>query len=112
MSDDLTQSIDPLFQEIRQLIDTAKQRRNHPAVLENWQPHPSRGIARAAGRIWQTGNPQPLPTTHPNLRQRLDRETTAATFPDEQIVSAVRRQLTWTHIKTLMCRAARGFHTL
>ena len=24
------------------------------------------------------------------------------TFPDEQIVSALRRQLTWTHIKTLM----------
>jgi hypothetical protein len=26
----------------------------------------------------------------------------AETFPDQQIVSALRRQLSWTHIKTLM----------
>jgi predicted component of type VI protein secretion system len=41
MSDDLTRSIDPLFQEIRQLIDTAKQRAavaiNAEITLLYWQ---------------------------------------------------------------------------
>jgi predicted nuclease of restriction endonuclease-like (RecB) superfamily len=123
MSDDLTrwqslserESIDPLFQEIRQLIDTAKQRAavaiNAEITLLYWQIGNRIQTEVLQGQRGEYGKQEIV-----NLSQRLtqtygkgwsERQLRhclrfAATFPDEQIVSALRRQLTWTHIKTLM----------
>lgn len=115
MSDDLTRSIDPLFQEIRQLIDTAKQRAavaiNAEITLLYWQIGNRIQTEVLQGQRGEYGKQEIV-----NLSQRLtqtygkggsERQLRhclrfAATFPDEQIVSALRRQLTWTHIKTLM----------
>jgi len=49
----------------------------------------SEGLTASHGRGWSTKQ----------LRHCL---RTAETFPEEQIVSAVRRLLSWTHIKTIM----------
>ena len=123
MSDDLTrwqslserESIDPLFQEIRQLIDTAKQRAavaiNAEITLLYWQIGNRIQTEVLQGQRGEYGKQEIV-----NLSQRLtqtygkgwsERQLRhclrfAVTFPDEQIVSALRRQLTWTHIKTLM----------
>jgi DUF1016 N-terminal domain len=107
MSDDLTRSIDPLFQEIRQLIDTAKQRAavaiNAEITLLYWQIGNRIQTEVLQGQRGEYGKQEIV-----NLSQRLtqtygkgwsERQLRhclrfAATFPDEQIVSAVRRQLT------------------
>jgi predicted nuclease of restriction endonuclease-like (RecB) superfamily len=112
---DLLQPSEPLFQEIRQLIDAAKQRAavaiNTEITLLYWQighriqteilqgqraeygkqiiVSLSRQLTQTYGRGW--GEKQ--------LRHCLH---FSEIFPDEQIVSALRRQLSWTHIKTLI----------
>jgi phosphoribosylformimino-5-aminoimidazole carboxamide ribonucleotide (ProFAR) isomerase len=112
---DLLQPSEPLFQEIRQLIDAAKQRAavaiNTEITLLYWQighriqteilqgqraeygkqiiVSLSRQLTQTYGKGW--GEKQ--------LRHCLH---FSEIFPDEQIVSALRRQLSWTHIKTLI----------
>lgn len=104
-----------LVADIRQLIDSARQRAavavNAELTLLYWQvgrriqaevlkgeraaygqqivPALAAQLTAAYGRGW--GEKQ--------LRHCL---RAAETFPDEAIVSALRRQLSWTHIKTLM----------
>lgn len=115
MSDDLLQPSGQLFQEVRQLIDAAKQRAalaiNAELTLLYWQVgkrikvevlkdtraeygkqiinNLSTRLTRKYGRGW----------SEKQLRHCLH---FATTFSDESIVSALRRQLSWTHIKTLM----------
>lgn len=115
MSDDLTQPSDRLFQEIRQLIDVAKQRAavaiNAEITLLYWQIGKRIQIEVLQGQRAEYGKQiivclsQKLTQTYgkgwseKQLRHCLH---FAETFPDEQIVSTLRRQLSWTHIKTLM----------
>ncbi|WP_299735469.1 PDDEXK nuclease domain-containing protein [uncultured Endozoicomonas sp.] len=106
---------DPLFGEIKDLIQSAKQRAavavNAELTLLYWQvgqrintevlkgeradygkeiiTELAKQLTAAFGRGWS--NKQ----LHHCLRF-------AETFPDPEIVSAVRRQLSWTHIKTLI----------
>ena len=117
----LNSSIEPepsgreLFSEIRALIDGAKQRAaiaiNAEITLLYWQVglriqseilHDRRAeygkhiivqlserLTQAYGRGW----------SEKQLRHCVH---LVETFPDEQIVSTLRRQLSWTHLKTLM----------
>jgi hypothetical protein len=114
MNNDLTQN-NPLFQEIRQLIDAAKHRAavavNAELSLLYWQVGKriqteilqdqraeygkqiiatlSQQLTQAYGKGW--GEKQ--------LRHCLH---FSETFPDEQIVSTLCRQLSWSHLRLLM----------
>jgi predicted nuclease of restriction endonuclease-like (RecB) superfamily len=114
MSHDLPQS-NPLFQEIRQLIDSAKQRAaiaiNAEITLLYWQighriqTEILQGQRAGYGKQIISNLSQQLTQAYGNgwsekqLRHCLH---FAETFSDERIVSALRRQLSWTHIKTLI----------
>lgn len=106
---------DELFEEIRQLIDTAKQRAavavNAELTLLYWNigrrirtevlqeqrgTYGTQAIASLSQQLTQTYG---RGWSEKQLRHCLH---FAEVFTDEAIVSAVRRQLTWTHFKTLM----------
>jgi predicted nuclease of restriction endonuclease-like (RecB) superfamily len=113
MSDFLAQNA--LFQEIRQLIDDAKQRAavtiNSELTLLYWHIGKRIQTEVLQGQRAEYGK-QIIPTLSMNLTQTYGKGWSerqlrhclyfAETFPDPEIVSALRRQLTWTHIKTLM----------
>jgi hypothetical protein len=116
MSNDLTQPRDDrLFQEIRQLIDVAKQRAavaiNAEITLLYWQVGKRIQTEVLQGQRAEYGK-QIIVSLSQQLTQTYGRGWSekqlrhclhfAETFPDEQIVSTLRRQLSWTHIKTLM----------
>ena len=115
MSNDLTQPSDRLFHEIRQLIDTAKQRAavaiNAEITLLYWQVGKRIQTEVLQGQRGEYGK-QIIVSLSIQLTQTCGKGwgekhlrhclRLAETFPDEQIISALRRQLSWTHIKTLM----------
>ena len=115
MSNDLTQPSDRLFHEICQLIDTAKQRAavaiNAEITLLYWQVGKRIQIEVLQGQRGEYGK-QIIVSLSIQLTQTCGKGwgekhlrhclRLAETFPDEQIISALRRQLNWTHIKTLM----------
>jgi len=116
MSDDLMQGSDErLFQEIRQLIDVAKQRAavaiNAEITLLYWQVGKRIQTEVLQGQRAEYGK-QIIVSLSQQLTQTYGKGWSekqlrhclhfAETFPDEQIVSTLRRQLSWTHIKTLM----------
>ncbi len=115
MNNDLLQLSDRLFQDIKRLIDATKQRAaiaiNAEITLLYWQVgkciqtevlHGQR--AEYGKQIIATLSQQLTQTYGKGWSERQLRHCLyfVETFPDEQIVSALRRQLTWTHIKTLM----------
>lgn len=107
--------ISPLFNDIKSLIDSARQRVavavNAELTLLYWQvgqrinseilkgeraEYGKQVIAHLAGQltgVYGKGWSQ---------KQLLHCLRFAETFTDEQILSALRRQLSWTHFKTLM----------
>lgn len=106
---------DALIGDIRQLIDAARQRAssavNAELTLLYWQ------VGRRIGQeILGDERAEYGKQVISSLSRRLTAEygggwsekqlrhclRLAETFPDEQIVSAVRRQLSWTHLKTLI----------
>jgi predicted nuclease of restriction endonuclease-like (RecB) superfamily len=115
MNDNLLDAGIPLFQEIRQLIDTAKQRAavaiNTEITFLYWQighriqTEILQGQRAEYGKQIIVSLSQQLTQTYgkgwgeKQLRHCLH---FSEIFPDEQIVSALRRQLSWTHIKTLI----------
>lgn len=113
MSDSL--AFDGLFQEVRQLIDVAKQRAaiavNAELTLLYWQIGKCIQTKVLKGQRGEYGT-QAIANLSQQLTQVYGRGWSekqlrhclhfAETFPDEAIVSALRRQLTWTHFKTLM----------
>ncbi|MBO3462172.1 DUF1016 N-terminal domain-containing protein [Aetokthonos hydrillicola] len=116
MSNDLTQPTnDLLFQEIRQLIDVARQRAavavNAEITLLYWQVGKRIQTEVLQGQRAEYGK-QVIVSLSQQLTQTYGKGWSekqlrhclhfAETFPDEQIVSTLRRQLSWTHIKTLM----------
>jgi predicted nuclease of restriction endonuclease-like (RecB) superfamily len=104
-----------LFSEIRQLIDAAKQRAavaiNSEITLLYWQVGEHIHTEILQGQRAEYGK-QIIANLSQKLTQTYGKGWSekqlrhclhfAETFPDEQIVSALRRQLNWTHIKTLM----------
>ncbi len=116
MSNDLTQPRDDLlFQEIRQLIDVAKQRAaiaiNAEITILYWQVGKRIQTEVLQGQRAEYGK-QIIVSLSQQLTQTYGKGWSekqlrhclhfAETFPDEQIVSTLRRELSWTHIKTLM----------
>jgi predicted nuclease of restriction endonuclease-like (RecB) superfamily len=113
MSDNLPQN--PLFQEIRQLIDAAKHRAaisiNAEITLLYWQIGHRIQTEILQGQRAEYGK-QIIATLAQQLTQTYGRGWSqkqlrhclhfAETFPDKPIVSALRRQLSWTHLKTLI----------
>jgi predicted nuclease of restriction endonuclease-like (RecB) superfamily len=104
-----------LFIQIRQLIDAAKQRAavaiNAEITLLYWQVGEhihteilQRQRAEYGKQIIATLSQKLTQTYGKGWSEKQLRHCLhfAETFPDEQIVSALRRQLSWTHIKTLM----------
>ena len=104
-----------LFSEIRQLIDAAKQRAavaiNAEITLLYWQVGDriqteilQRQRAEYGKQIIATLSQKLTQTYGKGWSEKQLRHCLhfAETFPDQQIVSALRRQLSWTHIKTLM----------
>jgi predicted nuclease of restriction endonuclease-like (RecB) superfamily len=115
MSDDLTRSIDLLFQEIRQLIDTAKQR---TAVAVNaeitqlyWQVGNSIQMEILQGHRGEYGK-QVIISLSDQLTQSYGRGWStkqlrhclrlAEAFPEDQIVYTLCRQLSWSHLRLLI----------
>lgn len=108
-------AFDGLFQEIRQLIDAAKQRAavavNAELTLLYWHIGKRIQTEVLQGQRGEYGT-QAIATLSRQLTQTYGKGWSekqlrhclhfAETFPDETIVSALRRQLTWTHFKTLM----------
>ncbi len=104
-----------LFSEIRQLIDAAKQRAaiaiNAEITMLYWQVG-DRIQTEILQRQRAAYGKQIIATLSQKLTQTYGKGWSekqlrhclhfAETFPDEQIVSALRRQLSWTHIKTIM----------
>jgi DUF1016 N-terminal domain len=104
-----------LFREIRQLIDAAKQRAavaiNAEITLLYWQIGNRIQTEVLQGQRAEYGK-QIILSLSAQLTQSYGRGWSekqlrhclhfARTFPDEQIVSALRRQLNWMHIKTFM----------
>jgi predicted nuclease of restriction endonuclease-like (RecB) superfamily len=113
MSNPLSQ--DPLFQEIRQLIDEAKHRAaiaiNAEITLLYWQVGHRIHTEILQGQRAEYGK-QIITVLSQQLTQTYGRGWSqkqlrhclrfAEIFPDEPIVSALRRQLSWTHLKTLI----------
>jgi predicted nuclease of restriction endonuclease-like (RecB) superfamily len=104
-----------LFSEIRHLIDAAKQRAavaiNAEITLLYWQVGDriqteilQRQRAEYGKQIIATLSQKLTQTYGKGWSEKQLRHCLhfAETFPDQQIVSALRRQLSWTHIKTLM----------
>jgi predicted nuclease of restriction endonuclease-like (RecB) superfamily len=112
---DLTQLSNLLFQEIRRLIDTAKGRAaatiNAEITILYWQVGKSIQNEVLKGERAEYGK-QIIASLSKQLTQAYGRGWSekqlrhclhfADTFPNEQIVSTLRRELSWTHIKTLM----------
>ncbi len=111
MSDDLMQGSDEhLFQEIRQLIDAAKQRAavaiNAEITLLYWQVGKRIQTEVLQGQRAEYGK-QIIVSLSQQLTQIYGKGWSekqlrhclhfAETFPDEQIVSTLRRELSWTH---------------
>jgi predicted nuclease of restriction endonuclease-like (RecB) superfamily len=104
-----------LFQEIRQLIDTAKQRAavavNAELTLLYWQVGQRIQTQILQGDRAEYGK-QIINTLSEQLTQTYGKGWSekqlrhcvhfAETFPDLEIVSTLGRQLSWTHLKTLM----------
>lgn len=115
MSNDLLQPRDRLFQEIRQFIDAAKQRAavaiNAEITLLYWQVGKRIQTEILQGQRAEYGK-QIIVSLSQQLTQTYGKGWSekqlrhclhfAGTFADEQIVSTLRRELSWTHIKTLM----------
>jgi len=115
MSDDLGHPEDLLFQDLGQLIDAAKQRAamavNAELTLLYW--HIGKRIQTGVldGQRAEYGQ-QVINQLSQKLTQAYGKGWSkqqlrhclffAETFPNAEIISALRRQLTWTHIKTLM----------
>jgi predicted nuclease of restriction endonuclease-like (RecB) superfamily len=113
MSNNLPQN--PLFQEIQQLIDAAKQRAaiaiNAEITLLYWQVGQRIQTEILQGQRAEYGK-QVIKTLSQQLTQTYGRGWSekqlrhclqfAATFPEEQIVYTVCRQLSWSHIRLLM----------
>jgi len=106
---------DPLFNEIKSLIDAARQRAavavNAELTLLYWQvgqriqAEVLGGERAEYGKQVIAGLAEQLTTACGKgwSRQQLHHCLRfAETIPDQQIVSALRRQLSWTHIKTLI----------
>jgi predicted nuclease of restriction endonuclease-like (RecB) superfamily len=105
----------PLFQEIRQMIDAAKQRAaiavNAEITLLYWQVGQRIQTEILQGQRAEYGK-QVLQALSQQLTQTYGKGWSekqlrhclqfAESFPNEQIVSAVRRQLSWTHFKSLI----------
>jgi predicted nuclease of restriction endonuclease-like (RecB) superfamily len=114
MSSDLPET-SQLFQEIRQLIDAAKQRAavaiNSEITFLYWQVGCCIQTEILQGQRAEYGK-QIIASLSQRLTQNYGKGWSeqqlrhclrfAETFPDDQIVSALRRQLSWTHIKTLI----------
>ena len=105
----------PLFNEIKSLIDSARQRAavavNAELTLLYWQvgqriqAEVLGGERAEYGKQVIAGLAEQLTTACGKgwSRQQLHHCLRfAETIPDQQIVSALRRQLSWTHIKTLI----------
>ncbi len=108
-------SDEPLLGDLRGLIDAARSRAavavNAEMTLLYWQvgvrirDHVLQGERAAYGKQVVTGLARALSAqfgrgwSAQHLRHCL---RIAETFPDEANLSAVRRQLNWTHLKTLM----------
>jgi hypothetical protein len=104
-----------LFQEIRQLIDTAKQRAavavNAELTLLYWQVGQRIQTQILQGDRAEYGK-QIINTLSEQLTQTYGKGWSekqlrhcvhfAETFPDLEIVPTLGRQLSWTHLKTLM----------
>jgi hypothetical protein len=104
-----------LLGDIRQLIEQSRQQLATAVnsaltllVLANWPAHPQRSAQGRARRLRRAdclrtgetiGADYGRGFSAKNLRHML---RFAEAFPDQNIVSAVRRQLSWTHIKTLI----------
>jgi predicted nuclease of restriction endonuclease-like (RecB) superfamily len=122
MSNDLTQPSggthpegNHLFHEIRQLIDTAKQRAavaiNAEITMLYWQVGKRIKTEVLQGQRGEYGK-QIIVSLSIQLTQTYGKGwgekqlrhclRLAETFPNDQIISALRRQLSWTHIKSLM----------
>lgn len=115
MSNDLLQPSDRLFQEIRQFIDAAKQRAavaiNAEITLLYWQVGKRIQTEILQGQRAEYGK-QIILSLSQQLTQTYGKGWSekqlrhclhfAGTFADEQILSTLRRELSWTHIKTLM----------
>ena len=114
MSNNLTPP-NNLLQEIRQLIESAKQRAAEAINTEitqlYWQIGKSIQTEILQNQRAEYGK-QVIATLSQQLTQAYGKGWSerqlrhcihfAQTFPNEQIVSTLRRPLTWTHIKTLM----------
>ena len=112
---DLTATDTALLVDIRQLIADARQRVavavNAELTLLYWQVG-TRIQRDALGGVRAVYGQQVVPALAAQLTAEFGRGwgvkqlrhclRVAETFPDEAIVSALRRQLSWTHIKTLM----------
>jgi DUF1016 N-terminal domain len=108
-------SQNPLFQEIRQMIDAAKQRAaiavNAEITLLYWQVGQRIQTEILQGQRAEYGK-QVIQTLSQQLTQTYGRGWSekqlrhclqfAESFPDEQIVYALRRQLSWTHLRSLI----------
>ncbi|MCF7991435.1 MAG: DUF1016 N-terminal domain-containing protein [Thiohalocapsa sp.] len=105
----------PLFEDIQSLIDSARQRAtvavNAELTLLYWQvgqriqTEVLRGERAEYGKQVIAGLAERLTATYGKgwSRKQLHHCLRfAETFPDRQIVSALRRQLSWTHIKALI----------
>ena len=115
MTPNIQETAQTLFSEIRQLIDAAKQRAavaiNAEITLLYWQVGEHIQTEILQGQRAEYGK-QIIATLSQKLTQTYGKGWSekqlrhclhfAETFPDQQIVSALRRQLSWTHIKTLM----------
>jgi predicted nuclease of restriction endonuclease-like (RecB) superfamily len=115
MSDRLPQQNSPLFQEIRQLIDAAKQRTavtiNAEITLLYWQVGKRIQTEILQGQRAEYGKQiilslsEQLTQTYgkgwgeKHLRHCL---RLAETFPNDQIVSTLCRELSWSHLRLLL----------
>jgi predicted nuclease of restriction endonuclease-like (RecB) superfamily len=111
----LTPAETPLLLDIQSLIDAARRRVattvNAELTLLYWQVG-RRLYAEVLGGERAAYGEQVIDSLARQLTERYGRGWSAKqlrhclraaeTFPDEEIVSALRRQLTWTHIKTLI----------
>jgi len=115
MSNDLTQPSDLLFQEIRQLIDAAKQRAavaiNAELTLLYWQVAKRIQSEVLQGQCAEYGKQVLLKLT-PALTQAYGKGwgerqlhycvVLAEAFPDREILQTVCAKLSWSHFKLLI----------
>jgi predicted nuclease of restriction endonuclease-like (RecB) superfamily len=115
MSDDLTQPNDLLFQEIRQLIDTAKQRAavaiNAEITLLYWQVGKRIQTEVLQGQRAEYGK-QVIINLSRNLTQNYGKGWSerqlnycvliAEVFPDREILHTLSAELGWSHLKLII----------